>query len=172
MYRTRTVYPSAGFSLIELMVVMAIVAMMALVAVPWFVKISQRNQVKSAANEIQSTLLAARMIAVKINQPVQVVVTTAAATDPVHLLETIEPNPPAGTPTPVPRRTYIQKKAVNFVTADTLVFEGDGRLSLPAPPAPGVIIVRGPVGVSNPNDITVQTESNGRIRVITPTAWN
>lgn len=172
MYRMRTVYRSAGFSLIELLVVMAIVAMMALIGVPWFVKIGQRNQVKSAANEIQSTLLAARMIAVKINQPVSVVVTAASPTDQVHLLEIMEPNPPPGTS---PRRTYIQRMAVSFITpptTSTITFVGDGRVSLPAPPIPGVIVIRGPVGVANPNDITIQAESNGRVFVITPTAWN
>ena len=76
---------------------MALMAMMALVATPWFVKLHQRNQIKSAALEIQTTLLAARMKAVKLNQPVSVVITSV--TPPIEF-QTIQPNPPAPTPTP------------------------------------------------------------------------
>lgn len=168
MYRTRTVYRSPGYSLIELLVVMVIIAMMALVATPWFLRITQRNKLKSAANEIHSTLLAARMIAVKRNQPVSVVVTAATAADSMHLVEIIEPAPAAP-----PRRLQIEGKTLTFVAlpaANTVTFVGDGRMT--APPGPAQIVVSGPVGVASPNQITVQTENNGRVRVITPVAWN
>ena len=37
-----------GFSIVELLIVLAILAVLALAAAPWFAKISQRNEVKSA----------------------------------------------------------------------------------------------------------------------------
>lgn len=171
----RTVYRSSGFSLIELLVVMAIVAAVALVAAPWFFKISQRNQIKSAANEIQTTLLAARMIAVRRNQPVSVRVVTAAPTEDKHVLETIEPPPPAGTPTPVPRRIEIAKKTINFVSVpagNLITFVGDGRMTSFPAPTPAVVVVEGPAGAASPNQITIETTNSGRVKVITPTTWN
>lgn len=172
MYRTRTVYRSAGFSLIELLVVMAIVAMMALVATPWFLRITQRNKLKSAANEIHSTLLAARMLAVKRNQAVSVVVTAALPADSMHLLEIVEP-----APGPLTRRVQIESRTLTFVALpvgpppNTVTFVGDGRVTVPPPPG-ALIVVQGPVGVASPNQITVQADSNGRVRIITPVAWN
>jgi len=104
-------------------------------------------------------------------------VTTAAPTDSAHLLETIEP-PPAVGPTPVPRRLQIAKKTLTFVILpaatppNTVTFVGDGRVILPPAPTPAIFVVEGPVGVASPNQITVQADSNGRVRIITPVAWN
>jgi type II secretory pathway pseudopilin PulG len=158
--------------MIELLVVMVIVAMMALVATPWFLRITQRNKLKSAANEIHSTLLAARMLAVKRNQPVYMEVTAALATDSMHLVEIVEP-----APGPLTRRIQIAGKTLTFVALpvgvppNRVTFGGDGRMTVPAL-GPALIVVEGPVGVASPNQITVQTENNGRVRVITPVAWN
>ena len=74
MHPNRVSAGARGFSLIELTIVMASMAMMALIATPWFVKLYQRNQVRSAAHEIQTTLLAARMKAARRNQQVSVVI--------------------------------------------------------------------------------------------------
>ncbi|HYX22089.1 MAG TPA: prepilin-type N-terminal cleavage/methylation domain-containing protein, partial [Thermoanaerobaculia bacterium] len=59
---------SEGFTLVELLIVVALVAIAALVGMPWLVKIGQRSQLKSAASEVQTTLMAARIKAVKRNQ--------------------------------------------------------------------------------------------------------
>jgi len=175
MSRKRTVYRSAGYSLVELIVVMAVVALMSLLAAPWLLKVSQRNRLKSAAHEIQTTILAARMIAVRRNQAVSVLVTTAAPAEDEHRLETIEPPPPAGTPTPVPRRLEIPKSTMRFLTlpaGNTITFIGDGRMITFPAPTPAVIVVEGPVGAANPNQITIETTNSGRVKIITPTAWN
>src|SRR5262245_13904106 len=91
MSPVRVMRRDRGFSLIELLIVLAILAAISLTAVPWFLKITQRNKLKSAAFEVQTTLLAARMKAVKRNQPVSVVINT---TQPIDLT-TVEPQPPA-----------------------------------------------------------------------------
>ena len=81
---------SRGYSLIELMIVVAIIAVMALASAPWFFKIMQRNTMKSAAQEMSITFAAARMRAVKRNLPAEVRVTIASGSQSFHLLETFE----------------------------------------------------------------------------------
>ena len=158
--------------MIELTIVMAIMAMMALVAAPWFVKLHKRNQIKSAAVEIQTTLLAARMKAVKRNQPVSVVISNL---NPPIELRTIEPNPPAPTPTPHPQILQIPGKAAQFYrtpasVGGTVTFGGDGRLANFTAPTPAIYSVEGPVGATNMNRIEIRVNSGGRVEV-TPTVW-
>ncbi len=165
-----------GYSLIELLVVLAIMGILSLIAVPWFYKYAQRNKLKSAAFEVQTTLLAARMKAVKRNQPVSV---TIDNTSPIELT-TIEPPPPAPTPTVVPAHIKLPADAaLLFATpvaaSGVVTFSGDGRIDMaPTPnPTPGAweYVLRGPVGAPTPNQITIQAWPNGRIVVVTPTNW-
>ncbi len=164
-----------GFSLIELLVVLAIIALVALVGMPWLVKIGQRSQLKSAASEIQTTLMAARIKAVKRNQPVNIMITPGP---PVTLM-TIEPPPPTPNPTIAPAQLTLPSKAAFLyatpnVAGGTVSFGGDGRLSMPTPnPTPGAYeyVIRGPVGVATPNEIHVQAWPNGRVVVVTPKDW-
>jgi prepilin-type N-terminal cleavage/methylation domain-containing protein len=165
----------AGYSLVELLVVLAILAMMTLIAVPWFVKISQRGALKSAAQEVSITLAAARMTAVKLNQPVNVVI--ANVTPPIQF-QIIEPPPPAPTPTRRPKNVFLPANAVQLAqtpnaAGGTISFGGDGRLSNFPSATPAIMILEGPPNVvaSKRNQITVQTDSTGRIKVITPTDW-
>lgn len=165
-----------GFSLVEVMIVLAIMGVLALIAVPWFVKIAQRQQLKSAAFEIQTTLLAARMKAVKLNQPVTVAINSTA---PVQL-ETLEPPPPAPTPTKVPPLMSLPVKAAVLaatpkVAGGVITFSGDGRINMAPTPAatPGnwFYVLSGPVGAPTPNQITIQAWPNGRVAIVTPTSW-
>ena len=158
--------------MIELMVVLALVAAMALVATPWFIKIYQRNQIKGAAREIQTTLMAARMKAVRRNQQVSVVISSA---NPPLEFQTIEPAPPAPTPTPVPAVLRIPAQAAQFLVTPnapggTVTFGGDGRV-VNFTTTPAVITVEGPVGSTRMNPITILTHRNGRVEVVTPVAW-
>src|SRR3954470_6007317 len=127
MRRHRRGSRSAGFSLIELAVVLAIVAAMSLVAVPWFVKIAQRQTLQSAGREIAVALTAARMKAVKRNAQVAFVASSGA---PIEF-QTIEPAPPAPTPTPFPSMLRLPAKAARFLgnTPGPIIFGGDGRIA-------------------------------------------
>ena len=166
-----------GFSLVELMVVLAIMGALSLIAVPWFVKIAQRQQLKSAAFEIQTTLMAARMKAVKLNQPVTVAINSTAA--PVQL-QTIEPPPPAPTPTRAPGLMTLPANAAILaatpkVAGGVITFSGDGRVNMAPTPAatPGnwFYVLQGPVGAPTPHQITIQAWPNGRVAIVTPTNW-
>jgi prepilin-type N-terminal cleavage/methylation domain-containing protein len=176
MFRSRSARRNRGYSLAELLVVMAIMAALSLVAIPWFLKISQRNALKSAAREVQTTLLAARMKAVRRNQPVSVAITPG----PPVQLAILEPQPPAPTPTNVPQVLGLPvNSAFMFATpkapSGLITFAGDGRIPLAVtpPPTPGAYeyVLRGPLGVATPNQITVQVWPNGRVVVVTPTDW-
>lgn len=173
----KSIQRSRGFSLIELLVVMAIMAMAALVAIPWFYKISQRNALKSAAREVQSTLLAARIKAVNLNGPVSVVISSLG---PPVQFQTFEPNPPAPTPTRVPVGMALPAKSARlFATPNSVggavTFGGDGRLvNPPLNPTPGAALyytLEGPVGATTPNRIQINTDTSGRVKVITPVNW-
>jgi type II secretory pathway pseudopilin PulG len=63
---------SGGWSLAELIVVIGIFGLMVAVATPYFLKISRHYRLLGQVHEIQSTILAARMQAIKRNQQVVV----------------------------------------------------------------------------------------------------
>jgi len=173
MHPTRVSERERGYSLVELLVVVALIAMMSLLAAPWLVKMHQRNQVKSAVREIQSTLLAARMKAVKRNQQVSVVI--SSVTPPIEL-QTIEPIPPAPTPTPVVPILKLPGRAVEFVATPAsaggaVVFGGDGRLVNFTNPTPAVYQLQGPVGKVMPTPIEIRVSAGGRVEVVTPSVW-
>lgn len=164
-----------GFSIIELLIVMAIIAILALAAAPWFAKISQRNEVKSAGNELALTLAAARMRAVKRNLPARVVITRATASQPYHLLETFEDT----RPTPIKVQESRLSARVDFppvvpapygpTNFSNVTFGPDGRCQDSPPPT---FTIRGVVGAAVQNDLPVQVSANGKIEVLKPNPTN
>ncbi len=168
MLRHRPARSRSGFTLIELLIVVAIFALMAFVAAPWFSRISQRNQLRSAAREVQTTLLAARMTAVRNNVTASVRITPASPGVDHHSIETwLEAAPP--------RRVGDWKLGANvrFVSlppADRVVFTADGRRDPPGTPHQDIVL-EGPVGAPVANQITVETWENGRVAFIPPVGW-
>jgi Tfp pilus assembly protein FimT len=152
------------------MVVMAIIAAMALAISPWFLKIMQRNTMKSAAQEMSITFAAARMRAVKRNLPAEVRITIASSTQGFHLLETFEMVQPIEIKVGESRITG----KVFFPTGGlppsmgnpsplTARFLPDGRSALPQ-----WFTIRGPIGAGSQNNLTVSVNQNGKINVIGP----
>jgi prepilin-type N-terminal cleavage/methylation domain-containing protein len=163
-----------GFSIIEILIVLAIMAALALAAAPWFAKISQRNEVKSAGNELAITLAAARMRAVKRNLPARVVLTRATGTQSYHLLETFEDIQP----TPLKVQETRLSARVDFPTSGIpgpygpanpgfVTFGPDGRAQVS-----GNFTIRGVVGANTQNDLPVIVWPNGKIEVLKPNPTN
>jgi prepilin-type N-terminal cleavage/methylation domain-containing protein len=172
MHPNRVSRAVPGFSLIELIIVLALIAMMSLVATPWFIKLYQRNQVRSAAHEIQTTLLAARMKAARRNQQVSVVISSVVP--PIELL-TIEPPPLTPGPTPIPSVLKLPAGSVEFVTTPSsaggiVTFGGDGRL-VNFPTTPAAYQIQGPVGKIMPTPVAVRINAAGRVEVVLPKEW-
>jgi type IV fimbrial biogenesis protein FimT len=73
-HRVRPVVARAcrGFTLIELMVTVAVIAILAVVAIPNLRDLVHNNRLRAASNELVASLQAARMEAVRLNTPAQV----------------------------------------------------------------------------------------------------
>jgi type IV fimbrial biogenesis protein FimT len=71
---------SHGFTLIELMVVVALVAILAALAAPSWTQLQMRNTIRTAVNDFTSSLYLARAEAVRLNVPVTVCPSTDGAT--------------------------------------------------------------------------------------------
>ena len=62
----------AGFTLLETLVVVAVIGILVLISAPAFLKMMNRFKLTATARELTSLLQAARMEAIKLNAPAQV----------------------------------------------------------------------------------------------------
>ena len=161
--------------MLELLIVLAIMGILAAVGIPWFMKLMQRQALKAAAHDIQTTLAAARMTAVKQNGLVSVSI--LSVTPPLQF-QVIEAPPPAPTPTMPPRILSLNANAVRFVATPSnglVVFGGDGRLRVTPPlgaTTPALrMIVEGPANGPVRNQIFIDTNAAGAVRIVTPVDW-
>lgn len=74
---------AGGFTMIEMLVVGAIIAILTAVAIPNFFVWNSKYKLKAAVGELHGQISLARMVAMNQNANVTVTVTQAAATDPV-----------------------------------------------------------------------------------------
>jgi len=66
--------PETGFTLIEMMIVVAIIGIAGLIALPNYLVWQSRSELRQAITEVQNQLLLARMAALSRNAPVTVVI--------------------------------------------------------------------------------------------------
>lgn len=179
---------TGGFTLVELVVVIAIVGIVMAVALPSYQNWIRNTQIRTAAESIQNGLQLARAEAVKRNTNVEFALTAAVpivANEATAAANTTGPNWivrvfPAGT------GTYIQGRAstegsrnttvqVNSVPANgSIIFTSLGRLAIPpvvaaAQPNPVRIDFTDPsVAAANQRPLRVVVSSGGQIRMCDP----
>lgn len=159
---------SSGFTLIELLIVAAIVALVALVGAPWFARISHRTQLASTAREVQTTLVAARMTAVRKNAPTSVRIIAATPGVDHHTIETwLE----SGTPRRLAQLHLAPNvRFASLPSGDRVDFTPDGRRA-PAGVAHQDIVLEGPTAAAYANQVVVQAWENGRVAFVPPVPW-
>jgi Tfp pilus assembly protein FimT len=174
MSRANGIFVSRGFSTIEVLVVILLVLLLASVSIPFYGKLRRRSELRAVAMEIGTTLIAARMKAVRYNSTVRVIASPPGSSDPGPTLTSFRGNP---LPTPVPNSMNTIRmpgKAMRFVTTPTggwIDFDGNGRRVAPAGTSDGMIVIEGPLGSTAKNQITIDVSAGGRVRIVTPTVW-
>lgn len=158
----------SGFSLLEVLIVIAIIAMVSLVAVPWFSRIAQRNKLRSAAREVHSTLLAARMTAARSGLPASVRITPAVSGNDHHSVETwLEASPPRRLGE---LRLTARVRFLSLPPGSDVVYTADGRREPPGTVREDIVL-EGPVGSAVANQIRIEAYENGRVAFVPPTEW-
>ena len=157
--------------MIELLVVIVVIGIMAAVAVPFWGKVRRRTELRSAAMEIGTTLIAARMKAVRQNLATSIVLTSTA--DSLGIDTTVPAPPPTPVADPLAHLS-LSPGALRFVVTPVggkITFDGSGRRVVPLDPTPAAIVIEGPTGGGPVNQITIDTNTAGRVKIVTPTVW-
>jgi Tfp pilus assembly protein FimT len=157
-----------------LLVVCVLLVLVGAVSIPFYGRIRRRTELRSAAMEIGTTLVAARMKAVRYNSTVRVIASPQVLGEagPTISSQTLTP-----IPTPFPSsnsKVVIPSKAMQFVTTPSggsIDFDGNGRRVAPPATTPGQIVIEGPVGSGLKNQITIDVSTGGRVHIVTPTVW-
>jgi len=130
-----------GFTLLELMMTIAVLAVIAGIGVPSFVSIIESNRVQTQTNDFYTALLTARSEAVKRNQPVvicksadQAACTTADNWEQgwlVYVDEDADETLDAGEPTVLTHDSLVGGLTLRAVNGsdDLLTYRPDGTLS-------------------------------------------
>ena len=159
--------------MIELLIVVVLLVLLAGVTIPFYGKIRRRTELRSAAMEIGTTLIAARMKAVRYNSTVRVIASQDSSdVGPAISAQTLTP-----IPTPFPSslsKVVISGNAMRFVTTPaggSIDFDSSGRRVAPPGATPGQIVIEGPTQSSLKNQITIDVSTGGRVQIVTPTVW-
>ena len=159
--------------MIELLIVIFIIGILAAVAVPFWGKVRRRTELRSMAMEIGTTLLAARMKAVRQNARTSIVITDTGDSLGIDTRLTVAAPPPTPAADPLAHLS-LSTRALRFVAMPAggiITFDGSGRRVVPLDPTPATITIEGPIGGGPVNRITIDTNTAGKVRIVPPAAW-
>lgn len=171
-------FKSLGFSLVELMIGVAVLAIVMSIAFPSFNAMLKNSQIRNAAESIQNGIQMARAEAVKRNIPVQF---DLRGTNSAWTI-CVQPSPAASCPA-TDNTTTIQSRAVdegsssNITIATTdaapFVFNSFGAMSSPVPASNGLVGVTVDLNTSTlsaaeSRELRVNIGAGGNIRMCDP----
>ena len=165
-----------GFSLVELIIVIAIFAVLSAFAIPSYTQMVQNNRIKTAVESVQNGLQVARAEAVKRNAPVQFDLRGSDSAWTVCVVPAV----PGACPNPDNANT-IQSRSVgegssadiDVVTSNAgpFVFNGLGTLTSPAAAASGLISIdvdNSAMTVSDSRELRIVLGAGGTIKTCDP----
>jgi type IV fimbrial biogenesis protein FimT len=126
---------SHGFSLIELMVTVSLLVLLVLIAAPSLTEYTQNSKVRAASESFLAGAQAARVEAIRTNQPVQILFTTDEPTkankDTANLSATsgswlVRTQPASGTTTFVDGKSSLEGSGASGATSVTISASSGG----------------------------------------------
>lgn len=161
-----------GFTLVELMVAVALLGILTAMAMPSYRDWIQNTMIRNAAESIQNGLQKARMEAVKHNAPVQFVLDNNAAWRVGCVTVT------ADCPDPIEERAAKEGASTNIsfqaipANATTIIFTNMGTV-LPSPPAAAAPFTRLDIDnvalpAADSRDLRITLSASGSVRMCDP----
>jgi type IV fimbrial biogenesis protein FimT len=121
---TRNAHRETGFSLVEVMVVTAIIGILVVTGISWGQNYTANNRVRSAAESLQTALATARNEAIKRNRIVTLILDGAAQE---WRIETINRRPALETEV-IRRGSYLDTREITVTPTNlTITFDAFGR---------------------------------------------
>jgi type IV fimbrial biogenesis protein FimT len=140
----------AGFTLIELMVALAVLLILTVLAVPSFTTYLDKSRVRGAADEVISALAQARQAGVKFDRGVRVATTGSGATWCLGANQAA--TPAVGNP-------MLAPDACNCTVADACIVDGQ-RLVVASADHPGVTLTSPPGILDFDGRLGIRTDPN------------
>lgn len=163
---------TAGFTLVEMITVVGIVAVMGALAIPAFSRMIARNEVQQAAREIAATVQTSRLLAMNVNAAVGVLPALVAGQDGQMLqLTVVNANTGAALTNPITGAAVsagLQVKATNITSltsagggpANQAIFNPQGLLAPVGTPGVVWVITNAPLNYA----YSVTVSPGGRVR--------
>lgn len=151
----------AGFSLMELMMAIAIIGILAAVVIPSGLSWRRNAQFNSAVREVKANMERARMFAIKSNLPADVVFVDGANT-----FSTVRRSRAGGLLVALPAQVYQLDPGITLASTfagDVLTFNNRGlAFDNAGVPNPGTVTVNGPSGLTH--NITVSVVGSSQVQ--------
>jgi prepilin-type N-terminal cleavage/methylation domain-containing protein len=149
-----------GYSLVELLTVMAIVGVLSLVTVPAFMNYSKTARLKNSLRQVSSDVRAARARAVTRSQFVRLNVTTASPAPGKYQIE--ESRDRGATYTVIPGTQKELQQYTYFESDGVFEFRPNGTLVLPAGETSTDLVVKSD-DTSVKNNYTITVNLSGKV---------